>query len=229
MIQGEANISRITWRARKSCIMRKISGQCWSMSGSTSLNRLRKGLVTGAESQRRRDPATKLSVLGICDHSIDLIGGLVAVVIALRTRIKSQERISELNRRALQLQINPHFFFNVLNSISNYIGRNDQKAAHFYLARFARLMRLSLESSRESWVELGKELDLLEAYLELEKLRKDQFEFEVICPEELRSKKVPPMFVQPFVENAVVHAFEGEIEHPGQITIRAIDEVPEQA
>lgn len=150
---------------------------------------------------------------------------LIAMVIGLfwfRSRLNTIKQIDDLNRKALQLQINPHFFFNALNSIGNFVGKNDQKSAHFYLTRFAKLMRLSLESSREKFVELGKEMDFIKAYLDLEKLRKDEFEYEVIYPENLSEVMIPPMFIQPFVENAVEHAFGGDFSgSQGKILVRA--------
>lgn len=151
--------------------------------------------------------------------SIILVLGLIAAFLILRARFKTRQQLDSLNRKALQLQINPHFFFNVLNSINHYITENDQKAAHYYLARFARLMRLSLENSRFEEAPLGQELDILEAYLELEKLRMDRFEFSIDCPENLRSLDLPPLMLQPFVENAVVHAFPKSLPHRGLIEI----------
>lgn len=146
-------------------------------------------------------------------------GGLVAGILALRSRIRTRQKIDQLNLKALQLQINPHFFFNVLNSISNFIGLNDQKSAHFFLTRFAKLMRQTLEYSREDWVELEKELDFLRNYLELEQLRSDTFDYEIDCPDALLKSSVPPMMLQPFAENCVVHAFNDEREEKGKIKI----------
>lgn len=150
-----------------------------------------------------------------------LLGSLIAGILALRNRIRTRQKIDELNLKALQLQINPHFFFNVLNSISNFIGRNDQKSAHFFLTRFAKLMRQTLEYSRENWVELEKELDFLKNYLALEQLRNDKFDYEIDCPEELLKKSVPPMLLQPFAENCVVHAFSDNLPERGKIKISA--------
>lgn len=153
--------------------------------------------------------------------SLALFAGLVVALFTLRARFRARQQINELNRKALQLQINPHFFFNVLNSINHYILENDQKSASFYLARFAKLMRLSLDNSQFDKVEVGQEMDLVEAYLQLEKLRNDSFDLEIQCPEELRELKIPPLMVQPFVENSVVHAFPEGMPHRGKIWINA--------
>jgi len=152
--------------------------------------------------------------------------GLISAIVALRSRYKTQQQIDALNRKALQLQINPHFFFNALNSINHFITENDEKSAHYYLARFARLMRLSLENSRFEAVPLGQEVDFLEAYLELEKLRLDRFDFSFHCPEALRELAIPPLMLQPFVENAVVHAFPKSLPHRGSIEIEITHDQP---
>lgn len=148
-----------------------------------------------------------------------LLLGLVAGVLILRSRIRTQQQIQKLNTKALQLQINPHFFFNVLNSISNYIGQNDAKSAHLYLSRFAKLMRITLESSRENLVHLESELQFLETYLELEQLRHDSFDIQIECDPALNEIVIPPLMIQPFVENAVVHAFNSPQQERGLIRI----------
>lgn len=148
-----------------------------------------------------------------------LLSGLVAGLLILRTRIRTQKQISDLNTKALQLQINPHFFFNVLNSISNYIGQNDAKSAHLYLSRFAKLMRITLESSRENLVALESEMQFLQAYLELEQLRNDIFDIQIEYDSDLNDMLIPPLMIQPFVENAVLHAFNAPNELRGIIRL----------
>lgn len=155
--------------------------------------------------------------------SFVVLAGMVILILFLRARQRTREQMNELNRRALQLQINPHFFFNVLNSINNYISQNDQKAARYYLAKFARLMRLALENSQYDLVPLGNELDLVEAYLKLEQIRRDKFDFRIEVPEDLRDVKVPPLLLQPFVENSVIHAFPDRMPDKGLIRITAIE------
>lgn len=150
--------------------------------------------------------------------------GMAAFLFLNRARHRTQRKMNELNRRALQLQINPHFFFNVLNSINHYITDNDQKAARYYLAKFARLMRLALENSQHEVVPLGNELDLVEAYLKLEQMRRDKFDFKIEVDEALRDVMVPPLMLQPFVENAVLHAFPDSMPDKGLIQVRASQE-----
>ncbi len=123
-------------------------------------------------------------------------------------RLKMEKNIIELEQKASRLQMNPHFIFNSLNSIQGFIAVNDAFQAKKYLAKFARLMRLILENSREEFIPLSNEIFILENYLELEKLSLNQrFQFEInlagnIDKEEI---EIPPMLIQPFVENAVLH------------------------
>lgn len=123
-----------------------------------------------------------------------------------RLKIEQQFRASEL--KALRSQMNPHFVFNALNSIQEYIMLNEKKLAGKYLGKFADLMRTYLDHSQCKAVTVREELDALNLYLELEKLRfEDSLEYiidvdELIDPEEV---KLPALLIQPFVENALKH------------------------
>jgi ligand-binding sensor domain-containing protein len=126
----------------------------------------------------------------------------------IQERLEMEKSILELEQEAARLQMNPHFIFNCLNSIQGFISTNDPFKAKKYLAKFAKLMRLILENAREEFIPLQNEINMLENYIELEKLSTQQsFEFSVthdpsIDPEQIQ---VPPMIVQPFVENAIIH------------------------
>lgn len=117
-------------------------------------------------------------------------------------------KIAELELKALRSQMNPHFMFNSLNSIKNYILHSEPKLAAEYLSNFAHLIRMILQNSREKSISLHDELETLILYIELEKLRfDDAFSFECIVDEgvNLESIKIPPMLLQPYVENAIWH------------------------
>jgi sensor histidine kinase YesM len=127
----------------------------------------------------------------------------------------------QLEQKALRLQMNPHFLFNALNSIQGLIIKNDQKSARYYLAKFAHLMRQILDNSRTGSISLEEELKTLENYLLIEKLsKKDNFEYSISVAESINQNtlQLPPMLVQPFVENAIIHAFTGK-EDKGEIRI----------
>ena len=121
-------------------------------------------------------------------------------------RIKQQ--IQDLEKSALQAQMNPHFIFNCLNSIQNFILQNDKKKAVEYLARFAKLVRLNLEASVNGFVTLEEEVKLLDHYLALEKERSGQkFDFSIQMSPSIKDLSIefPPLLIQPFVENAIIH------------------------
>jgi sensor histidine kinase YesM len=167
------------------------------------------------------------------DVSLALILGLLPVVLAFafiifviyRSRRESDVRKRETELRlsraegelkALRAQINPHFIFNCLNSIQHFIQAQEPKQASEYLIKFSKLIRYVLESSTKNWVSLEEELELNRLYLELEQLRVNQifqFHFDLeqgISPAETF---IPPMLIQPFLENAVWHGLskDGEI------------------
>lgn len=122
------------------------------------------------------------------------------------SRLRLERDVLEIEQKALRLQMNPHFIFNTLNSIQGLIAKQDNKTARLYLSRFSRLMRQILENSREDEIPLEEELAALKHYLELEQFTHEQcFTWDVICDEELLEEVVPPLILQPFVENAIVH------------------------
>jgi LytS/YehU family sensor histidine kinase len=116
--------------------------------------------------------------------------------------------MAELELKALRAQMNPHFMFNSLNSIKNYILRAEPKIAAEYLSSFAHLIRLILQNSREKTITLQEELETLILYIELEQIRfENKFEFHCIVEDglSLEQIRIPPMMLQPFVENAIWH------------------------
>lgn len=140
-------------------------------------------------------------------------GGVVyyktrSVVRKERERNKIEKQIAGLELKALQAQMNPHFIFNALNSIQQFVIHNNELAANDYLTRFARLMRLFLESSKNRYITLETELDQLDLYLSLEKLRfDDKFDYVIKVESGLKRNEIliPSMLIQPFAENAINH------------------------
>ncbi len=134
----------------------------------------------------------------------------------LTAQNKIQEEIRQLEKSALQAQMNPHFIFNCLNSIQSFIMDNDKENAMDYLGRFAQLIRSNLNASVESYISLFEEIRILENYLKLEQLRLDgRFSFAITCDSGIDEQDVsiPPMLIQPFVENAVIHGMAGITEN----------------
>ncbi len=143
-----------------------------------------------------------------------------------RSRLELEKNLLLLEQKALQLQMNPHFIFNALNTIQNLIGQNDNQNARYQLAKFSKLMRLILENSRESTIPLELEINTLENYMALEKFsRGNSFEYEIIIDELIdpESVHIPPMLVQPFLENAIIHGVAHRKEG-GKITLEFKEE-----
>lgn len=149
--------------------------------------------------------------------------GLLLLLLALfladrnrrsRQRLELENQLMEMERKALRLQMNPHFIFNALDSISSFIFKKDPKQAVRYLNNFAKLMRLTLESSMEHIHPVETEVSILKNYLELEKLRfGDRFHFEIEVDEEIDyDVGLPPMLLQPHVENAILHGLKPKEE-----------------
>ena len=121
---------------------------------------------------------------------------------------------------ALRAQMNPHFIFNCLQAIQSYIVQNDRDAANTYLTRFAKLVRLALHGSVDGLHSLAEEIAMLDNYLHLEQMRfRGKFEF-VIRAEGLDLDEIilPPMLVQPFVENALIHGLQNH-ESGGRVAV----------
>jgi len=125
-----------------------------------------------------------------------------------KEKAKIEEQISDMRLQALQSQMNPHFIFNSLQAIQDYIFDKDEEQANRYLVKFSRLMRLILESSRKKLVLLSEELKLIELYVSLEQLRfSEQFSYQLSLSDNINQETlyVPSMLIQPFIENAVNH------------------------
>jgi len=141
-----------------------------------------------------------------------LIGGLLLLLIAAFLMIKyiRQQRLANnlLALKSLRSQMNPHFIFNALNSVNSFIATNDERTANKYLTDFSLLMRAVLENSEEDFIPLEKEVELLKLYTKLEHFRfQDKFDYNINVDENININDfvIPPMLLQPYIENAVWH------------------------
>jgi hypothetical protein len=119
-----------------------------------------------------------------------------------------QQQKTELEMQALRAQMNPHFIFNSLSSINMFILENNKLQASEYLSKFSKLMRLILQNSQEAFIPLERELEALRLYLELECVRFDKkFEYSIAVDGTVDTTvlRVPPLIIQPYVENAIWH------------------------
>lgn len=141
-----------------------------------------------------------------------LIGGLLLLLVIAYFMYKyiKQQRLANnlLALKSLRSQMNPHFIFNALNSVNSFISSNDERTANRYLSDFSQLMRSVLENSEADFIPLEKEIALLELYAKLEHFRfQDKFDYDIKVSDDVvvSDFQIPPMLLQPYIENAVWH------------------------
>lgn len=133
-----------------------------------------------------------------------------------------EARLVQSEMRALRAQLNPHFLFNSLNSIKHFIITNEPRSATRYLNKFAALMRLTLDNSRHSFISLEHEIEFLSLFLELERVRlggKMNYEMIIEPGLSVSNIEIPPMVIQPFLENAIWHGIVNKPDN-GHVWIR---------
>ena len=157
--------------------------------------------------------------------SLLLLGSLVYFYF-LYKNVREKRRANQLLLlKSLRTQMNPHFIFNALNSVNNFIAKNDEKAANKFLSEFSNLMRKVLDYSQKDFIAFEEEMELNELYLKLEHFRfreKFDYNFQNNAKEYSYNLDVPPMLIQPFIENAIWHGLRYK-EDKGQLDI-SIDE-----
>ncbi len=187
--------------------------------------------------QERKDIAAKAEISRQRTIQKSITIGGVAILLATFTsfifykkrrdaRQKQQEaefntEVSETEMKALRSQMNPHFIFNSLNSIGDYIAKNNVQEADRYLGKFAKLMRMILVNSEQKDVSIADDLKALELYMQLEALRmNNKFTYEIIVDNDIDKEAtlIPPLILQPFVENSIWHGI-AQKEGPGKISI----------
>jgi LytS/YehU family sensor histidine kinase len=151
---------------------------------------------------------------------------VVLLIVRFFYRRKIQQKETDhllitLEHKALQSMMNPHFIFNALGSIQGYLLQNKSSEAGTYLSQFARLIRQNMNSLKSNYICIDDEIERLQNYIELEKLRMDnRFGFEIVVDDKIDSYDIciPSMIVQPFVENAIWHGI-SQLEKGGEIKI----------
>jgi tetratricopeptide (TPR) repeat protein len=138
-----------------------------------------------------------------------------------RRKISFTRTVERVNNKALRSQMNPHFMFNALQSIQSFLMVNNSQDANTYLIKFSKLMRLVLENSQHQEVSIAEDKEALELYMQLEGIRlKHPFKYNFKVDEgiDVNSTMIPPLILQPFVENAIWHGLQYK-EGPGRINI----------
>ncbi len=170
----------------------------------------------------RLKKAAERHIVGIVIFLSVLISFILILLLLSKLRQRRQELIQrQLNSelKALRSQLNPHFLFNSLNSIQNFINKSDAKTANLHLTKFALLMRRIIELSEKESTTLKEELDFNKTYVELEQLRYGfTFKLDINESIDLYSTEIPSMIIQPFVENAIVHCM-AELGEKGELSI----------
>lgn len=151
--------------------------------------------------------ATVLTVSGLGYYKWQ-IGLLIKKNKLITEKMTLENELNKSKLTSIKSQMNPHFFYNALNTIQSYIFINDKKNASNYLSKFSKLTRMILEMSEKDTISIGEEIEALNLYLALEQMRfEDDFYFETKVSLEIDKEmdKIPPMLVQPYVENAIKH------------------------
>jgi tetratricopeptide (TPR) repeat protein len=193
-----------------------------------------------SESEKKLDELENLILLAREENSLNeniihrnktLINGLIVGIIVLvlitilivqQILLRSQRKTAELTQENLRTQMNPHFIFNILNSIHSFMLNKDTKSSSRYLLKFSQLLRLTLDNSRCKLATINDEVNALKIYLELESMRFDnQLEYEIIIDEEIDPLmfKIPTLLLQPYVENSILHGIQG-MKEKGKIEVR---------
>lgn len=161
--------------------------------------------------QRQSYQLNRNRLLFIIGLIVVLLLGLGLIVLTQRNKLRNTRKIAELQNKMFRSQMRPHFIFNVLSSIQTYMSNNDGKKAAVFLSKFARLMRNVLEQSKIDFNSMSHEINILSYYLELQQLRfEDGFDFNFDIDDRIDPDiyLIPPLILQPILENAIEHGFQ---------------------
>lgn len=192
-------------------------------------------LATRYETQRKEEEILRLSREKEMAHSrltntrntMFVLAALLLLLVVSgilllgQYRLKNLHETSLLKQKLFRAQMNPHFIFNALSGIQGFIMQQDHIQAATYLSRFAKLVRNILLGSMEESIELSKEVEAIDHYLQLQKIRySGQFEYQILTDESLNEQeiRIPPMLVQPFIENAIEHGIKHK-DTPGKVLV----------
>ncbi|MCB0463911.1 MAG: tetratricopeptide repeat protein [Flavobacteriaceae bacterium] len=154
-----------------------------------------------------------LGIIGFLATAIIL--GSIIFYLKLRNEKTKTQNIA-IEQKLLRSQMTPHFIFNSLSVLQGMILNKEDKKSIFYLSKFSKLLRITLENSRDKLVPLNQELEAVNNYLELQNLEASQsYDYTILVDKNIEEDKfkIPPMLIQPFIENAVEHAFEDRKEN----------------
>ena len=167
--------------------------------------------------------------------AVSIIVGIVWLLVRIRIqqlhrkneeKFSVRNRMAELEQMSLKAQMNPHFIFNSLNSIQKYVMEKDIKGVNKFITDFARLIRLTLEITSKSRITIDEEINYISNYLELEKVRfGNAFQYHITLSPGINrfTYHIPPMLLQPYVENSIRHGVRNREDDKGRIDIRFVE------
>ena len=172
--------------------------------------KLTKTVLTTSQDLEKSKRNLFLGVIGFLITAL-ILGG---VIFSLRLRNeKSKTQNAVIEQKLLRSQMTPHFMFNSLSVLQGMILNKEDKKSVFYLSKFSKLLRITLENSRDKLVPLNQELEAVNNYLELQNLEASQsYDYTILVDKNIDKSlfKIPPMLIQPFIENAIEHAFKNQ-------------------
>ena len=199
----EQEIGRAEQRAK---VISESQNRILSLEKDRTLNENRYQLAfQERELNVERDKRQRIIITALASVILLL---LLTVILGYRGYKQQRYTNNMLALRGLRSQMNPHFIFNALNSVNSFIATSDERRANAYLSDFSKLMRSVLENSEENFIPLSSEIELIEKYTMLEHFRfQDKFDYELRIDDDLKVDdfQIPPMLLQPYVENAVWH------------------------
>ena len=148
---------------------------------------------------------------------------IIAILLIRQNKNRAKQESLELEQKLLRTQMNPHFIFNSVSAIQDFILKNDSLEASSYLSHFAKLMRAILSNSSDNFITLEKDIETISHYLKLQHLRlADKFKYTIDVSDLVNTNEdlVPPMLIQPFIENSIEHGILKKPDGLGLITVR---------
>ncbi|MDH7913071.1 tetratricopeptide repeat protein [Winogradskyella sp. SYSU M77433] len=175
--------------------------------------KLTKTVISTSQDLQKSKRNLFLGVIGFL-ITIIILGGIIFSLKLRHQKAKTQNIAIE--QKLLRSQMTPHFIFNSLSVLQGMILNKEDKKSVFYLSKFSKLLRLTLENSRDKLVPLNQELEAVNSYLELQNLEESEsYDYTILVDKTIDETlyKIPPMLIQPFIENAIEHAFEDKKEN----------------
>ncbi len=157
--------------------------------------------------------------------------GILVLILYKQNQLKNERKLMYMEQNLLRAQMNPHFIFNSLNSIKLYIIHNRSKDAISFLSKFARLIRIILQSTRDKEMSLSEEIEMIKLYVSIENIRMNntvEFQMDIDPNLDTENIKIPSLLTQPFIENALWHGLSHKTEGDRKLSIRIYPENEEK-